>query len=265
MGNISGRYPPIGASLVDSGSVGAGQFETPLHPESPLTPGIAIPPMRRRWEGSVVPDARWQSSGAPPSGISPIQGAGSPIAPFSAAPGRYGGFDEAPESEGFDMAAVTSAVLAGGSLLVGAISNERANRTQQAYNDRAFGIDRAGADYTLAQNLGAWNRAEDFLRARDETRANTLNNLGIPGVTNRRRVEAPGDEAYRPPPGSMDELMNPRVDGPIPQDSGMPRYASNYINSQFPGPYGAVDDVSVTETQYLPPPPNGRMGDLRRT
>ena len=104
-----------------------------------------------------------------------------------------------------DMAAITTAVIAGGSLLSNYLGQRSAAKQQaeqfQASNEMA----RAGLDYNIRRNAASFDRQVPFLKGRAQSYAGVMGNVGIKGLP-EFDVGNPGDLAFQAPPGSLAEL-----------------------------------------------------------
>jgi len=104
-----------------------------------------------------------------------------------------------------DMAAITTAVIAGGSLLANYLGQRSASKQQaeqfQASNEMA----RAGLDYNIRRGASNFDRQVPFLRGRAQSYAGVMGDVGIKGLPTFD-VGEPGELAFKPPPGSLAEL-----------------------------------------------------------
>ena len=184
------------------------------------------------------------------------------------------------EQEEVDMAAVTSAIIAGGSVFASWMGQRQATKAQKEANERAAAVLAEGEDYNRKGEHRKHQRLRNRLVGADETYRNTMAELGIPGLpdinipeTNQVAFEAPPygyfPDQYSgqapqvasasPGTGYMSDLSAPQPPGPGPQvasasPSAGPPYDPRYGPPTRP-PY---------DPRYGPPtrPPTRPLGSL---
>ena len=184
------------------------------------------------------------------------------------------------EQEEVDMAAVTSAIIAGGSVFASWMGQRQATKAQKEANERAAAVLAEGEDYNRKGEHRKHQRLRNRLVGADETYRNTMAELGIPGLPDVN-IPQTDPSAFEPPPygyfpdqysgqapqvasaspgtGYMSDLSAPQPPGPGPQvasasPSAGPPYDPRYGPPTRP-PY---------DPRYGPPtrPPTRPLGSL---
>jgi hypothetical protein len=166
-----------------------------------------------------------------------------------------------------DMAAVTSAVIAGGSLLTSYLGQRSANKEARRANEEAEGMARAGLDYNIRSQASNFARQKPYLIGGAQSYAGVMGNVGIKGLP-RFNVPQPGSRAFQDPPGSLAELeagQGRPIKAPATSSGYMREMGSADVRRR---PGGGFDETIVEEEEFRPTPRRpvqrrGTMGEMR--
>lgn len=235
---MANGYDPVGFSLTHG--KGSGRSSGPQPPRTVSQgewgqPGYQMP--QRRWQqlsGAIdVPSGRLEQ---PPS------------------------YEEAMGGE--DMAAVTTAIIAGGSVLANMWGQHKGRQSAEEQFTKAESRAEDELAYNMLQNYQAWQQAAPRMQGSDQAYASTMANLGIPGLP-QYNVPGVDPSAYAPPPRTPAELRGMgQPGGGRATDTG---YISDvdYATGQAT-PRGQQEQVNVFEEEEFtrPSPRRGTMGGL---
>ena len=159
--------------------------------------------------------------------------------------------------EEFDMAAITSAIIAGGSIFGSWMGQRQASKVQEDANRRAEATLAEAEDFNRKREHQTFQRQRGRLMGSDETYRNTMAQLGIPGLPDVN-IPQTDPSAFTPPPagyfpeqyagagGGYASARDLQARGPAQQRPG--------INAST----GYIEDLRSPP----PRPPRGRMSDL---
>ena len=163
---------------------------------------------------------------------------------------------------GTDMAAVTTAIIAGGSVLANMWGQHKGRQSAEEQFTKAESRAEDELAYNMLQNYQAWQQAAPRMQGSDQAYASTMANLGIPGLP-QYNVPGVDPSAYAPPPRTPAELRGMgQPGGGRATDTG---YISDvdYATGQAT-PRGQQEQVNVFEEEEFtrPSPRRGTMGGL---
>ena len=116
----------------------------------------------------------------------------------------HGGELTEPDYEA-DMAAITMAVIAGGSAIANIWGQSRAQASADKYNAEAQRLGRAELGYAMEDNWQTYQRALPGLQVRDAVFRSTMGEVGIPGLQTHEVPEV-AEGAWKGPPRTLAEI-----------------------------------------------------------
>jgi len=152
-----------------------------------------------------------------------------------------------PAEEDDNMAAITAAIIGGGSVIANLWGQHKGRQSAERQFDIAESRSEDELAYNMGQNFQAWQQAAPRMEASDQAHAGVMANVGIPGLAQYNVPDVPR-EAYAPPPRTPAELRQREQQG-----RGRATRDGYMSNADY---LGRQPDPSRTMGGLVPPPRN---------